>query len=168
MHAGENTGGNYDQQRGGTHTRGGSGETLLEKQKRIITERERKLKKKLEVIKKRREQVRHNRHKKHVPTVAVVGYTNAGTVIYMYVMMKYIFNTVMKWKVMHIVYLYLGCDSSKKDRQLRTHNTFIISCKETVHVNDKYRQYLQATYTHSILQLLSLIIFVFFLDPCIR
>ena len=55
-HAGENTGGSYDQQRGGTHTRGGSGETLLEKQKRIIAERERKLKKKLDVIKKQREQ----------------------------------------------------------------------------------------------------------------
>ena len=77
MHAGE-TGGGYDQQRGGVHTRGGSGESLLEKQKRIITDRERRLKKKLEVIKKRREQVRHDRHKKHVPTVAVVGYTNAG------------------------------------------------------------------------------------------
>lgn len=80
-HAGENTGGSYDQQRGGTHTRGGSGETLLEKQKRIIAERERKLKKKLDVIKKQREQVRHHRHKRHVPTVAVVGYTNAGAVI---------------------------------------------------------------------------------------
>lgn len=83
-HAGENTGGSYDQQRGGTHTRGGSGETLLEKQKRVIAERERKLKKKLDVIKKQREQVRHHRHKRHVPTVAVVGYTNAGMATYTY------------------------------------------------------------------------------------
>jgi len=95
-HAGENTGGSYDQQRGGTHTRGGSGETLLEKQKRIITERERKLKKKLDVIKKQREQVRHNRHKKHVPTVAVVGYTNAGTVIIILCTYMRIFNVVNK------------------------------------------------------------------------
>ena len=71
--------GDYDQQRGGTYTIGGSGETLLEKQKRILSERELKLKKKLQAIKKRREHVRHERQKKHVPTVAVVGYTNAGS-----------------------------------------------------------------------------------------
>lgn len=70
--------GSFDQQRGGTHTIGGSGETILEKQRRILFEREIRLKKKLYAIKKQREHVRHDRQKRHVPTVAVVGYTNAG------------------------------------------------------------------------------------------
>lgn len=70
--------GSFDQQRGGTHTIGGSGETILEKQRRILFEREIRLKKKLYAIRKQREHVRHDRQKRHVPTVAVVGYTNAG------------------------------------------------------------------------------------------
>lgn len=76
-HGGEE-GSSYDQQRGGMHALGGPGETYLEKAKRVLFEREQKLKKKLQSIKKHRDHVRHERHKKHVPTVAVVGYTNAG------------------------------------------------------------------------------------------
>lgn len=68
----------YDQQRGGTHYIGGSGETQLEKERRVLSERETKLKKKLEALKKHRNHVRHERHKRHVPIVSVVGYTNAG------------------------------------------------------------------------------------------
>ena len=68
----------FDQQRGGTHYIGGAGETQLEKERRVLLEREQKLKKKLQNLKKHREHVRHERHKRHVPTVAVVGYTNAG------------------------------------------------------------------------------------------
>lgn len=76
-HGGED-GSSYDQQRGGMHAIGGPGETYLEKAKRVLFEREQKLKKKLQAIKKHREHVRHERHKRHIPTVAVVGYTNAG------------------------------------------------------------------------------------------
>ena len=68
----------FDQQRGGTHFIGGAGETQLEKERRVLLLREQKLKKKLQSLKKHREEVRHDRHKRHVPTVAVVGYTNAG------------------------------------------------------------------------------------------
>ncbi|KAK3726981.1 hypothetical protein QZH41_014711, partial [Actinostola sp. cb2023] len=68
----------YDQQRGGTHYIAGGGETQLEKERRVLSERETKLKKKLESLKKHRSHIRHERHKKHVPIVAIVGYTNAG------------------------------------------------------------------------------------------
>ncbi|KXJ12335.1 putative GTP-binding protein 6 [Exaiptasia diaphana] len=68
----------YDQQRGGTHYIGGSGETQLEKERRVLSEREIKIKKKLENLKKHRNHIRHERHKRHVPIVSVVGYTNAG------------------------------------------------------------------------------------------
>lgn len=78
VHAGGEVNSSYDQQRGGTHAIGGAGETDLEKEKRILFEREQKLKKKLQSIKKHRDHVRHERHKRHVPIIAVVGYTNAG------------------------------------------------------------------------------------------
>ncbi|XP_031550326.1 putative GTP-binding protein 6 [Actinia tenebrosa] len=68
----------YDQQRGGTHYIGGGGETQLEKERRILSERESKLKKKLESLRKHRDHVHQERNKRHVPIVAVVGYTNAG------------------------------------------------------------------------------------------
>ncbi|EDO47840.1 predicted protein [Nematostella vectensis] len=68
----------FDQQRGGTHFISGSGETQLERERRVLTERELKLKKKLEALRKHREHVRHERQKRHIPVVSVVGYTNAG------------------------------------------------------------------------------------------
>ena len=68
----------YDQQRGGTHSIGGGGETYLEVAKRMLTLRQQKLKKKLEAIKKQRNLIRHDRAKRKVPIVSVVGYTNAG------------------------------------------------------------------------------------------
>ena len=40
--------------------------------------RQQKLKKKLEAIKKQRNLIRHDRAKRKVPIVSVVGYTNAG------------------------------------------------------------------------------------------
>ena len=68
----------YDQQRGGTYSIGGGGETHLEVARRMLMLRQQKLKKKLEAIKKQRNLIRHDRAKRKVPIVSVVGYTNAG------------------------------------------------------------------------------------------
>ncbi|XP_028393627.1 putative GTP-binding protein 6 [Dendronephthya gigantea] len=68
----------YDQQRGGSHSIGGGGETHLEVARRMLMLRQQKLKKKLEAIKKQRSLIRHDRAKRKVPIVSVVGYTNAG------------------------------------------------------------------------------------------
>lgn len=68
----------YDQQRGGTHSIGGAGETHLAVARRMLMLRQQKLKKKLEAIKKQRSLIRHDRAKRKVPIVSVVGYTNAG------------------------------------------------------------------------------------------
>jgi GTP-binding protein HflX len=62
---------------GGIGTRG-PGETKLETDRRRIRYRISQLGKEIDTVKRRREQLRERRHKASVPTVALVGYTNAG------------------------------------------------------------------------------------------
>ncbi|MDR0924791.1 MAG: GTPase HflX [Hungatella sp.] len=62
---------------GGLGTRG-PGEKKLEMDRRLIHDRIGMLKADLEDVKRHREVVRQQRDKNHVPTAAIVGYTNAG------------------------------------------------------------------------------------------
>ena len=62
---------------GGIGTRG-PGETKLETDRRRIRHRVAVLSKEIESVRQRRAQLRERRHKSSVPTVALVGYTNAG------------------------------------------------------------------------------------------
>jgi GTPase len=62
---------------GGIGTRG-PGETKLETDRRRIRHRISILSKEIETVRRRRSQLRERRHKAAVPTVALVGYTNAG------------------------------------------------------------------------------------------
>jgi GTP-binding protein HflX len=62
---------------GGIGTRG-PGETKLETDRRRIRTRIHVLAENIEDVRKRRSQLRERRHKSAVPTVALVGYTNAG------------------------------------------------------------------------------------------
>jgi GTP-binding protein HflX len=62
---------------GGIGTRG-PGETKLETDRRRIRHRISILSKDIEGVRRRRSQLRERRHKAAVPTVALVGYTNAG------------------------------------------------------------------------------------------
>jgi GTPase len=62
---------------GGIGTRG-PGETKLESDRRRIRTRIHQIKKSIDEVRKRRQQLRERRHKQAVPTVALVGYTNAG------------------------------------------------------------------------------------------
>jgi GTP-binding protein HflX len=62
---------------GGIGTRG-PGETKLETDRRRIRHRISMLSKEIETVRRRRSQLRERRHKSAVPTVALVGYTNAG------------------------------------------------------------------------------------------
>lgn len=62
---------------GGIGTRG-PGETKLEVDKRKIRSRINDIEKQIEAIKKHRRLHRENRNSSHIPTVALVGYTNAG------------------------------------------------------------------------------------------
>ncbi len=67
-----------ERQRGGGGFMGGPGETQIELDRRIITDRITQLKKDLEQVRRTRELGRKNREKVPFPVVALVGYTNAG------------------------------------------------------------------------------------------
>uniref|UniRef100_A0A8C4F2Y6 Putative GTP-binding protein 6 n=2 Tax=Dicentrarchus labrax TaxID=13489 RepID=A0A8C4F2Y6_DICLA len=69
---------NLDQQGGGSRYIGGSGETLLEVQQRLLKEREMKIRAALEKLRKKRHLLRSQRKHKEFPTVSVLGYTNCG------------------------------------------------------------------------------------------
>jgi GTP-binding protein HflX len=62
---------------GGIGTRG-PGETKLETDRRRIRVRIQQIRRSIDEVRRRRAQLRERRHKQAVPTVALVGYTNAG------------------------------------------------------------------------------------------
>lgn len=66
-----------ERQKGGIGLRG-PGETQLETDRRLLAERVKQLKSRLEQVDTRRAMNRQNRVNAEVPTVALVGYTNAG------------------------------------------------------------------------------------------
>ena len=66
-----------ERQKGGIGLRG-PGETQLETDRRLIGKRIRQLKERLDQVDKRRTMNRQNRVRAGIPTVALVGYTNAG------------------------------------------------------------------------------------------
>src|SRR5476649_510387 len=66
-----------ERQRGGIGLRG-PGETQLEVDRRLIRNRIKMITEKLNKIRKQREQGRRSRQRARIPTIALVGYTNAG------------------------------------------------------------------------------------------
>ena len=66
-----------ERQKGGIGLRG-PGETQLESDRRMIGERIKQLNKRLEKVQRQREQSRRGRRRAELPTVSLVGYTNAG------------------------------------------------------------------------------------------
>ncbi len=69
--------GHLERQKGGIGLRG-PGETQLETDRRLISQRIKQIRKRLQKVHKQRTQSRLARNKAAVPTLAVVGYTNAG------------------------------------------------------------------------------------------
>lgn len=70
--------GNQDQQKGGAVGLRGPGETQLETDRRLIKVRIQQLQNRLQKVAKQRDQNRKTRQKADIPTVSLVGYTNAG------------------------------------------------------------------------------------------
>ena len=67
-----------ERQRGGIGLRGGPGETQLEVDRRLIRKRIQSIRERLKKVRQQREQSRKARRRAALPTVALVGYTNAG------------------------------------------------------------------------------------------
>ncbi len=66
-----------ERQKGGIGLRG-PGETQLETHRRLLRVRIRQIKQKLEKVRSQREQARRGRRRADIPSVSLVGYTNAG------------------------------------------------------------------------------------------
>ena len=66
-----------ERQKGGIGLRG-PGETQLESDRRMIGQAIKRLHKRLDRVEKRRQQGRQQRRKQEIPTISLVGYTNAG------------------------------------------------------------------------------------------
>ena len=66
-----------ERQKGGIGLRG-PGETQLETDRRLLRERIKSINKRLEKVRKQRDQGRRARNRADIPTVSLVGYTNAG------------------------------------------------------------------------------------------
>lgn len=67
-----------ERQRGGIGLRGGPGETQLEVDRRLIRTRMKAINERLTKVRMQREQSRRARRRATIPTIALVGYTNAG------------------------------------------------------------------------------------------
>ncbi|MEQ8405263.1 MAG: GTPase HflX [Oceanicaulis sp.] len=81
-----------ERQRGGQGFMGGPGETQIETDRRILADKMAKLRRELEEVKRTRELHRKRRKAAPWPTVALVGYTNAGK--------SSVFNVLSEAKVM--------------------------------------------------------------------
>ena len=66
-----------ERQRGGIGMRG-PGETQLESDRRMVRDRIKAIEKRLDKVRKQRDQGRRGRKRSEIPTVSLVGYTNAG------------------------------------------------------------------------------------------
>uniref|UniRef100_A0A8C8RVW7 Putative GTP-binding protein 6 n=1 Tax=Pelusios castaneus TaxID=367368 RepID=A0A8C8RVW7_9SAUR len=67
-----------DQQRGGSRYIMGSGETFMEMQYRLLKEKEFKIRKALEKLRRKRSVLRTQRRRREFPVISVMGYTNCG------------------------------------------------------------------------------------------
>lgn len=67
-----------ERQKGGIGVRGGPGEKQLEMDRRLLRERIKSITARLEKVRKQRDQGRRSRQRADIPTISLVGYTNAG------------------------------------------------------------------------------------------
>jgi len=107
-----------ERQKGGIGLRG-PGETQLETDRRLIGHRIKALNKRLDVVSSQRQLRRKSRAKVPVPTVSLVGYTNAGK--------SSLFNTITKAEVYAQDQLFATLDTTMRRVELEEFGTSILS-----------------------------------------
>ncbi|QHB16708.1 ribosome rescue GTPase HflX [Mannheimia pernigra] len=108
-----------DQQKGGSVGLRGPGETQLETDRRLIKVRIQQLLNRLEKVNKQREQNRKTRQKADIPTVSLVGYTNAGK--------STLFNTITQAGVYTADQLFATLDPTLRRIQIQDVGTTILA-----------------------------------------
>lgn len=123
------------QQGGGIGTRG-PGETKLETDRRRIRTRIHAIATDIEVVRQRRSQLRERRRKAEVPTVALVGYTNAGKTT--------LFNRLTRSEAVASDALFVTLDPLL--RQVRLHDNRELLVSDTVGFIDRLPHALVAAF----------------------
>ncbi len=108
-----------ERQRGGAGFLGGPGEKQIEMDRRIISDRIAKIKKELEEVKRTRSLHRTARKRVPYPTVALVGYTNAGK--------STLFNQLTNAKVLAKNQLFATLDPTMRQLHLPSGSEIILS-----------------------------------------
>ncbi|BDX04662.1 ribosome rescue GTPase HflX [Planctobacterium marinum] len=99
-----------ERQKGGIGLRG-PGETQLETDRRLLRERIKSILKRLQKVQKQREQGRRSRDRAELPTISLVGYTNAGK--------STLFNTITASEVYAADQLFATLDPTLRKIQLQ-------------------------------------------------
>jgi GTP-binding protein HflX len=107
-----------ERQKGGIGLRG-PGETQLETDRRLLNERIKALHKRLDKVRKQREQGRRSRQRAEVPTVSLVGYTNAGK--------STLFNTLTAGGVYAADQLFATLDPTLRRLEVEPNNPLILA-----------------------------------------
>ena len=107
-----------ERQKGGIGLRG-PGETQLETDRRLLAQRIKQINRRLEKVRSQREQGRQSRKKAEVPTVALVGYTNAGK--------STLFNTLTSADVYAQDQLFATLDPTFRRLELDDASTIILA-----------------------------------------
>ena len=112
-----------ERQRGGIGTRGGPGETQIELDRRMISERIKSVKARLEKVKKQRVTQRRARLRRGTFKVSLVGYTNAGK--------STLFNALVKARSYAADQLFATLDTTRRAMWLEQAQTSV-SLSDTV------------------------------------
>ncbi|PWR24106.1 GTPase HflX [Zavarzinia compransoris] len=108
-----------ERQRGGVGFLGGPGETQIEADRRILSDKITRLKRELETVTRTRELHRRNRRKVPHPIVALVGYTNAGK--------SSLFNRLTRADVLAADLLFATLDPTMRGIRLPSGRRIILS-----------------------------------------